>query len=163
MTRMLAAALLLALVHTQPVRAQTLTIEASRTDTPPASLDLAPLPAAAATLTFGNPPALHRFEGPLLWTVLEAAHLIDPARHGDAVRQTIRLQGADGYVAILAAGELSPEFEAKPAILAIRMDGQPLPHPRAIIPADHRLGRSVRDVVRVTLDEAPKQPAQPAR
>ena len=114
------------------------------------------LPSTEGTLTYGNPPAAHRFAGPLLWTVLTAAHLIDPERHGDAVRQTLRIEGSDGYVAILAVGELSPEFENKPALLALTMDGRPLEHPRAVVPADRRAGRSVRDVVRLTVDELPR-------
>ena len=115
------------------------------------------LPAAEATVTSGDPPVQHRFQGPLLWTVLTDGHLIDPARHGDAVRQTLRIQGSDGYVAIIAMGELSPEFEDKPAVLALSMDDQTLARPRAVIPGDHRGGRGVHDVVRLTVDELPKR------
>lgn len=116
------------------------------------------LPTSETTLTGGNPAVEHRFQGPLLWTVLTDSHLIDPAHHMDVGRQTLRLQGQDGYVAIVAMGELSPEFEGKAAILALSMDGKPLPMPRAIIPGDHRGGRGVHDLVRLTVDELPKPP-----
>ena len=114
------------------------------------------LPQSEITYTSGNPPAPHRLQGPLLWTVLTQGHLVDPDRHSDAVRQTLRLTGDDRYVAIIAMGELSPEFENKPALLALTMDGKPLARPRAYIPGDHRGGRGVHDIVSLTLDEVSK-------
>jgi hypothetical protein len=115
------------------------------------------LPQSEATLTFGNPPVPHRFQGPLLWAILISSHLVDPAAHAGAVRQTLQIQGSDRYTAIIAMGELSPEFEGKPALLALSEDGKPLPLPRAVIPGDHRAGRSVRDVVSLTVTELPKR------
>lgn len=114
------------------------------------------LPQAEATITSGNPPAPHRFQGPLLWTVVTQSHLTDPARHGDVVRQTLRLEGEDRYVAIIAMGELSPDFENKPALLALSIDGHPLSHPRAYVPGDHRGGRGVHDIISLTVDELAK-------
>jgi hypothetical protein len=139
-------------------QAQTLSV------TPPTGAALAmsvdslkALPQADATLSYGNPTVVHRFQGPLLWTILTQSHAIDPTAHSGAVRQTLRIQGMDGYVAIIAMGELSPEFENKPALLALSADGKPLEHPRAIVTNDRRAGRSVRDVVSLTVDEVPKR------
>ncbi len=155
MKRPLTAVILLAL--STACHAQTIEVTGPASAVTTLSIEtLNALPGTEATLTYGNPPAPHRFAGPLLWTVLTAAHLVDPERHGDAVRQTLRIQGSDGYVAILAMGELSPEFENKPALLALTMDGKPLEHPRAVVTTDRRAGRSVRDVVRLTLDELPR-------
>jgi hypothetical protein len=144
------------LLFATATHAQTLTV------TPPggaaATLSaetLKTLPQSEATLRFGNPATPHRFQGPLLWNVLTSAHLIDAEKHAAAVRQTLTIQGSDRYAAIVALGELSPEFEAKPALLALTEDGRPLDHPRAIIPGDHRAGRSVRDVVSLRVDEIP--------
>ena len=140
-----------------PAHAQSVALTAP--NQPPARLDvqqLEALPQAEATRPGGRPPADHRYRGPLLWTVLTAAHLLDPARHADTVRQTLRIEGSDGYVAILAMGELAPDFENKPALLALTEDGKPLSRPHAIIPGDSRGGRSVHDVVTLTLDELPK-------
>jgi hypothetical protein len=114
------------------------------------------LPQAEATLRFGNPPAPHRFQGPLLWTILTNTHLVDPGAHAGAVRQTLQIRGSDRYTAIIAMGELSPEFEGKAALLALSEDGKPLSLPRAVIPGDRRAGRSVRDVVSLTVTELPK-------
>lgn len=114
------------------------------------------LPQAEATLTFGNPPAPHRFQGPLLWTVLTQSHLVDPAAHAGTVRETLQIRGSDHYTAVIAMGELSPEFEGKQAVLALTEDGKALAMPRAVIPGDHRGGRGVHDVVALTVTELPK-------
>lgn len=148
------ATLLLAALAPTPAHAQ---VTLNAPGKPAATItaeQLQALPQSEATI--GAPPNQRRLQGPLLWTVLVATHLIDPARHADAVRQTLRLQGADNYVAIVAMGELSPEFEDKPALLALIMDGKPLDRPRAVIPSDHRGGRGVHDIVSITLDELPK-------
>ena len=99
----------------------------------------------------GGHPAL--FEGPLLWSLLDRAGAIDTAHPRDHVRQTVVITGRDGYSAILALAEISPEFSAKPVILADHLEGQPLnpDHLRLIVPGETRVGRSVRDVVRITV------------
>ena len=140
-----------------PAHAQSVALTAP--NHPPVTLDLQQLealPQSESAHPGGRPLTDHQYRGPLLWTVLATAHLLDPARHADIVRQTLRIGGSDGYVAILAMGELAPDFENKPAILALTEDGKPLPRPHAIIPGDSRGGRSVRDVVTLTLDELPK-------
>jgi len=90
------------------------------------------------------------FEGPLLWTILDHAGFVDAKFHGQ-VRQSVLITGSDGYTAVLALGEISPEFEAKQVILAEREDDKPLgpEHLRVIVPGDKRGGRSVHDVVRI--------------
>ncbi|MBV9018762.1 MAG: molybdopterin-dependent oxidoreductase [Alphaproteobacteria bacterium] len=99
---------------------------------------------------------LASFEGPLLWAVLEKAGAIDPVKHREQVSQTVVITGRDGYRAVLALGEIAPEFEAKQVILAERMDGKPLDpdHFRVVVPLDKRGGRSVRDVVRIEVSAA---------
>jgi hypothetical protein len=91
------------------------------------------------------------FEGPLLWTVLQKAGAIDPDKHREQVSQTVIITGRDGYRAVLALGEIAPEFEGKQVILAEQMDGRPLDadHLRVVVPLDKRGGRSVRDVMRI--------------
>lgn len=67
------------------------------------------------------------------------------------------ITGRDGYRAVLALGEIAPDFENKSVILANRMDGKPLGagHPRVVVPLDKRGGRSVRDVMRIPVLAAP--------
>jgi hypothetical protein len=98
------------------------------------------------------------FEGPLLWTVLDHLHAVDPAKPGGQVRQTIVVTGRDGYTATIALGEIAPEFEAKQVILAERMDGKPMDQLRVVVPGDHRGGRSVHDVVRIAVITVPPSP-----
>jgi hypothetical protein len=115
--------------------------------------ELAGLPTMQIHINFLTERGPHSasFEGPLLWAVLEQAGVIDPANHRNQVSQTVVILGQDGYRAVLALGEIAPEFEAKQVILAERMDGSPLDgdHLRVVVPLDKRGGRSVRDVTRI--------------
>jgi hypothetical protein len=65
------------------------------------------------------------------------------------VSQIVVITGRDGYRAVLGVGELAPEFENKPMMLADKMDGKPVGagHLRVVVPLDKHGGRSVRDVV----------------
>jgi hypothetical protein len=86
--------------------------------------------------------------------VLAAAGAIDPAKPAEAVHLTVRVTGADGYVAALAAGELAPQFADRPIQLADQMNGAAIPEPgfRLVVPGEHRGGRSVRDVIRIDVE-----------
>ena len=61
------------------------------------------------------------------------------------------MTGQDGYSVTLAMGEIDPEFENKPVLLALDRDGAALPLPRLALPGDKRAGRSVRDVATITV------------
>ena len=115
--------------------------------------DMAQLPSVQVSAAFATEhgPRSARFEGPLLWDVLARAHAIDPAKPRDLVRESILLTGRDGYTAVLAMGEIAPAFEGKAVILAERMDGQALDHPRIVVPGDQRGGRSVHDLARLAV------------
>jgi molybdopterin-dependent oxidoreductase-like protein protein len=93
----------------------------------------------------------NEWTGPLLWDVLVASGVIDPAKPAEAVRLAVRITGADGYTAVVALAELAPQFAGRPIQLADRMNGAPIPDQglRLIVPGDRRGGRSVRDVIRV--------------
>lgn len=120
---------------------------------------IARLPAIQLRTAFLTDRGIHAalFEGPLLWTVLCTFGVIDPAMHKQQVRQIVAITGRDGYQAVLALGEIAPEFEGKQVILAERMDGKTLgpDHLRVVVPLDKRGGRSVRDVVRIEVSAAP--------
>jgi DMSO/TMAO reductase YedYZ molybdopterin-dependent catalytic subunit len=126
---------------------------------PVAAADIARLPAIEETVSFGTEhgPLKAIFGGPLLWTVLNAAHAIDPAKPKAAVRSYVVITGSDGYVAVIALGEIEPAFENKRVLLAETMDGKALGpgHLRVVVPGDARGGRSVRDVVSITVLAAP--------
>lgn len=100
------------------------------------------------------------FTGPLLWTVLAHAGAVDPTQHQGDVRGTVVLTGHDGYTAVLAIGELAPEFAGKQVVLALRVDGQALEpgYLRIVVPGDKRGGRGVRDLARVAVTTLPGKP-----
>jgi DMSO/TMAO reductase YedYZ molybdopterin-dependent catalytic subunit len=117
--------------------------------------DVAQLPATQVALSLASEHGTRQvsFEGPLLWTLFDHAHAIDPEKPREQVRQTIEVTGRDGYSVILALAEIAPAFEGKQVILAERMDGEPLgpEHFRIVVPGERRGGRSVRDVVRIAV------------
>jgi hypothetical protein len=112
---------------------------------------LAALPAQRIGLAPEQGGAERVYEGPSLWSVLEAAGLVDRPR--DQVRQVVLATGRDGYVAAIAMGEVSPEFAGRPAILALRQDGAALPPAqwRLVLPGEKRGGRSVRELAGLSL------------
>ena len=115
--------------------------------------ELAHLPTVRVNVAFLTEHGTHSawFEGPLLWTVLQKAGVVDPAMHREQASESVVILGRDGYRAVLALGEIAPEFEGKQVILAERMDDQPLhaEQLRIIVPLDKRGGRSVREVARI--------------
>jgi len=117
--------------------------------------EIAKLPAIQIKISFGTDhgPLHASFTGPLLWTVLNAAHAIDQASPKAAVRDYVLVTGSDGYTAVLALAEIAPAFENKQVILAETMNGKPLGpgHLRVVVPGDARGGRSVRDVVSIAV------------
>jgi hypothetical protein len=96
------------------------------------------------------------FSGPLLWDELTKAGAVDASKPKNTTREIVSVTGSDNYVAVLAVGELSPEFEGKDVILATSMDGKPLDpgHLRVVVPLDKRGGRSVRDVIKIEVTAA---------
>ncbi|MGA9865383.1 MAG: molybdopterin-dependent oxidoreductase [Acetobacteraceae bacterium] len=131
----------------------------SGTAVPLTEADLARLPATKLTVSFGKGPVA--FEGPLLWTVLARSGAVDPTKPRGQSRQIVMVTGSDGYVAVLALGEISPAFDGKQVILADRMDGRPLDpgHFRVVVPGEQRGARSVRDVVGIAVT-TPEPPGQ---
>jgi DMSO/TMAO reductase YedYZ molybdopterin-dependent catalytic subunit len=123
--------------------------------------ELARLPTAKVNVSFLTEHGVHAasFEGPLLWAVLQKAGAVDPAMHRGQVSQYVVIIGRDGYRAVLAVGEIAPEFEGKQVLLAERMDGKPLgaDQLRVVVPLDKRGGRSVREVTRIEVTAVPPQ------
>jgi DMSO/TMAO reductase YedYZ molybdopterin-dependent catalytic subunit len=116
---------------------------------------LARLPTTQESVGFmtEHGPQQANFSGPKLWDVLAAAGAIAADKPREQVRLVVLIEGSDGYTATLALGEIAPEFEGKTVLLALSQDGKPLApgHWRVVVPGDKRGGRSVRDVVRVTV------------
>jgi molybdate transport system substrate-binding protein len=96
----------------------------------------------------------NEWTGPLLWDVLAASGAADAIKPGEQVRLTVRVTGADGYTAVVALAEISPQFAGRPIQLADHVNGALLPDHglRLVVPGDKRGGRSVRDVVRIDIE-----------
>ena len=113
--------------------------------------DLQKLPPTNVQVSFvtGHGTEAGTFTGVLLWTLLGGAGLIDEAGKNARLRHTIVVTGRDGYAVALSLGEIDPDFEGKPAILAYAKDGIPLDASdgiRLIVPNDKHGGRAVKDV-----------------
>src|SRR5262245_20919309 len=119
------------------------------------------LPLASKSLTVmfqaGTSVETHSFKGFLLFDVLNyLTPLFDPAVRNDKLRFYVSAIGTDQYQAIVAWGELDPQFGNKQILLAYEQDGQSLAAvgPRLVVPGDIRGGRYVSLVDPVRLDRA---------
>lgn len=125
---------------------------------PVTATEIAKLPTVDVTVSFMTKHGGRKaaFSGPLLWDVLTKAGAIDTSKPRDTTRETVTLTGSDNYVAAIAVGEISPEFEGKQVILAASMDGKAFDagQLRVVVPLDKRGGRSVRDVVKIEVTTA---------
>lgn len=148
------AALLAALVCGAPYAfADDLAIVGADGPHPLAPTEMAKLATVDVSVSFMTEHGTRKasFSGPLLWDVLTRAGAIDVSKPKETTRQIVSVTGSDNYVAVLAVGEISPEFEGKDVILATSMDGKPFDpeHLRVVVPLDKHGGRSVRDVVKI--------------
>lgn len=95
------------------------------------------------------------FDAVRLFTLINAA---GPTISGNGAGHYVRIDGADGSQAIVAWGEISPDFEGKPVAVAFTQDGTPLDDAtgfaRLVVPGDLRGGRSVASITAITLVRA---------
>jgi DMSO/TMAO reductase YedYZ molybdopterin-dependent catalytic subunit len=138
---------------THPALADDLVVTGAHGSHPVAATEIAKLATVNLSVSFMTEHGERKaaFSGPLLWDVLTRSGAIDTSKPKDTTREIVSMTGSDDYVAVLAVGEISPEFEGKQVILATSMDGKPLDagRPRVVVPGDKRGGRSVRDVVKI--------------
>jgi hypothetical protein len=120
-----------------------------------AVLDLLPAKTLTVTYKSGAGTETHTFKGPLLRDVLAlAGPVFDPTIKNDKLRHYVSATGSDGYQAIVAYGEIDPDFGNQDILLATTQDGASLADqgPRLVVPGDARGGRYVSGVVRIRLD-----------
>jgi len=99
----------------------------------------------------------HHYVGALLTDVLATAQpQFDPAVKNDALRFWVKAIGSDRYAAIVAWGEIDPNFGNKEVLLAYKEDANSLcaAGPRLVVPGDIRGGRYVTNVVEVKVGRA---------
>lgn len=100
------------------------------------------------------------FTGVPLWQILSAAQPnLNADVRNDRVSTFIVVTASDGYQAVIAWGEIDPEFGDQPVLLAYQENGAPIDDPqgpfRLVVPGDVRDGRNVSGVVNISLRDAP--------
>lgn len=119
---------------------------------------LAEYPQTKATIFDHHTNASETYSGVPLMDLL--AHLGVPHGkdlHGKALAQYVLAKGSDGYAAVLALGEIDPEFHPGQVLVADAMDGKPLGATgpfRLIVTEDKRPARSVRNLVSIEVKTA---------
>ena len=77
---------------------------------------------------------------------------------GKALSQYVVATGSDGYKAVLALGEVDPDFHPGEVLVADQMDGKPLDAKagpfRLVVTEDKRPARSVRNLVSIEVKQA---------
>ena len=65
--------------------------------------------------------------------------------------------GSDGYQAVIAWGEIDPEFGNQPILIAYQENGEALEGDslRLVVPGDTRGGRYVSGIANISLRDAP--------
>jgi molybdate transport system substrate-binding protein len=100
------------------------------------------------------------FTGVPLWQVISAAQPnLNADVPNDRISMFIVVTGSDGYQAVIAWGEIDPEFAGQPILVAYEENGAPIVDDRGplrlVVPTDVRGGRYVSGVVNISLRDAP--------
>ena len=121
--------------------------------------DLAAMPGqrrVEVTFHAGAATEHHVYTGPLLLDVVtRAAPRFDPAIKNDKLRHYVSVTASDAYQALVAYGEIDPNFENKQVLLAVTQDGASLAGEgsRLVVPGDTAGGRHVTGVVQMRIDK----------
>jgi molybdate transport system substrate-binding protein len=128
----------------------TLTQESLRADFAPHTLDV--------TYMSGQDTVSTNFTGALLWDVVGASQPnFNADVRNDKLSMYLVVTGTDGYQAVIAWGEIDPEWGNQPILLAYDESGEPLEGGtiRLVVPGDLRGGRYVSGVTNISLRDAP--------
>lgn len=135
-------------VDGQVLNPLSLTADALRTGYAAQTLDV--------TYLNGTDPVSASFTGVALWDVLGSAQPnFNADIKNDKLSAYLVVTGSDGYQAVIAWGEIDPDFAAQPILLAYEQDGQPLDGLRLVVPGDGHGGRYVAGVADISLRTAP--------
>lgn len=112
-----------------------------------ASLARYPQKTVPVTFRSGTGREAHVFRGALLADVLPVSALAPAPGKNPFLSFAVLGVGADGYSALVAYGEISPDFANTQVLVATARDGKPLATPRLVVPGDGKGGRYVSDLV----------------
>lgn len=138
--------------------AQTLAVDGHVAHPAQLTLDqLKALPPVTVSLAFqtDHGPTSGTWTGALLLDIVKQAAPVDSGSDKSApLQHTILARGHDGYGVALAIGEIDPRFAGKQVIVAYQRDGKPMENQtfRLVVPGDAHGGRSVNDLVSLTIN-----------
>ena len=115
------------------------------------------LPPVTVSLTFQSDhgPQTGTWTGALLLDIVKRAAPVDSGPDKSApLQHTILARGRVGYGVALAIGEIDPRFAGKQVIVAYQQGGKPMEGQtfRLVVPGDAHGGRSVNDLVSLTIN-----------
>ena len=115
------------------------------------------LPPVTLSLTFQSDhgPVTGTWTGALLLDIVKKAAPVDSGPDKSApLQHTILARGRDGYGVALAIGEIDPRFAGKQVIVAYQQGGKPMDNQsfRLVVPGDAHGGRSVNDLISLTVN-----------
>lgn len=109
------------------------------------------------TYTNGTDSVKASFTGVKLWDILSAAQ---PKFNIDVKNDKLSLYivatGSDGYQAVIAWGEIDPDFGNQTILVAYEQDGKALDGLQLVVPGDVQSGRYVSGLVNLSLRDAPR-------
>ncbi|MCC6804398.1 MAG: molybdate ABC transporter substrate-binding protein [Anaerolineae bacterium] len=97
------------------------------------------------------------YTGALLWDIIGSAQSnFNADVKNDKISMYLVVTASDGYQAVIAWGEVDPEYANQPILLAYDEQGQPLADGLTlVVPSDQRGSRYVHGVVNISLRDAP--------
>lgn len=137
--------------------------------------DLQSLPASKVTVTFqtGRGQETHTYIGVPLWQLIQSSGGLKPSPNptvkNNLLRQYIAVEATDCYEAVVAVGEIQPNFEGKQVLVAYAEEdasqGQTLlsdeGFARLVVPGDRAGGRYVSNIRRILVLSAPDFSSKP--
>ena len=114
---------------------------------------------ADVTYLSGTEAVKASFTGVYLRDILDAAEInYNPDQKNDTLSLYIVATGSDGYQAIIAYGDIDPNFGNQPIMVAYAQDGKPLTDSvplRLVVPGDSHGGRYVSNLVNLEIRRGP--------
>ncbi|WP_208346015.1 molybdopterin-dependent oxidoreductase, partial [Aetokthonos hydrillicola] len=138
--------------------------------------DLQALPASKVTVTFasGQGQETHTYIGVPLWQLIQSVGGLKTNTNVNNVknyflRQYVVAEGTDCYQAVVAVGEIEPNFEGKQVLVAYAEEdssnNQTLltdqGFARLVVPGDQKGGRYVSNIRRIVVRSAPDLSSKP--
>ncbi len=129
--------------------------------------DLESLPVAKVAVTFesGQGQEKHTYIGVPLWQLIQASGGLkaNPTVKNNFLRQYVVIEGTDCYEAVIAVGEIEPNFEGKQVLVAYAQEdlseAQTLltdqGFARLVVPGDQKGGRYVSNIKRIRVLSIP--------